>query len=186
MDVDESPLPAETPKDTALRLAAQKARAAQPTRDEIVLAADTVVALDGSILGKPSTPEEAREMLLALRGRYHQVFTAVAVATAQRDPWLSVTETLVLMRSYSDEEVEAYISSRKPMDKAGGYGVQDHDFAPVASYIGCYLNVVGLPLCEVIRGLKAMDFPDANALSWEDLEPLCPTCRKRRQAGEKL
>lgn len=159
---------------------------ASPGDDEVVLAADTVVALDGHMLGKPSTPEEARLMLRLLRGRQHTVYTAVALIARGQIPWLSAAQTLVTMRPYSDAEIDAYVASGNPMDKAGAYGVQDSQFAPVAEYVGCYLNVVGLPLCEVVRGLKAIRLPGSQALTWRDIEPLCPTCTQRRLEGEEL
>jgi MAF protein len=184
--IDESPLPMESPRETALRLARLKAELATPLENEVVVAADTVVAIDSMILGKPSTPEEAGEMLRLLRGKQHTVYTGVAAIVDARSPWLSAIETVVAMRVYSDAEIEAYVASGSPMDKAGAYGVQDTDFSPVAKYMGCYLNVVGLPLCEVVRGLKALQFPDAQHLSWKDIETLCPTCTHRRLAGEEL
>ncbi len=186
VEAREDPLPGETPRQTALRLAQIKALLASPKGDELAIAADTVVALNGLSLGKPSSAEEARQMLKALRGREHTVYTGVAIATAERALWSSVVETLVTMRAYSDAEIDAYVASGSPMDKAGAYGVQDTPFSPVAQYAGCYLNVVGLPLCEVVRGLKALGFTGAQGLSWTAIEPLCPTCTQRRQAGEVL
>lgn len=116
----------------------------------LVIGADTSVVLDGKILGKPVDEVEARVMLTALRGRSHRVVTGVTVS---RDGAVasSVTSSDVMMREYSDAEMEAYIASGEPFDKAGGYAIQDPVFAPVSALSGCYLNVVGFPLCEVMR-----------------------------------
>ena len=150
---EDSPGPGETPAKYAVRIAAAKCRAVagQPAPG-LVIAADTVVELDGVIMGKPSSADEAREMLTALRGRDHSVTTGLAVAS----PWLAELllghETSnVRMRHYSNEETEAYIASGEPFDKAGGYAVQDIHLAPAERVRGCYLNVVGLPLCALSR-----------------------------------
>ncbi len=149
-----------------LRLARSKAHAAvgQSQTHEMILAADTTVADGDLILGKPSGPEEAREMLRSLRGRDHMVYTAIGVA----DPSSGRLETdlcaaRVWMRDYSDEEVEAYIASGDPFDKAGGYAIQNLMFHPVERIEGCYACVVGLPVCQVARLLQDFGLqPDAN------------------------
>lgn len=118
--------------------------------EALVIGADTSVVLEGKILGKPVDESEARVMLTALRGRSHRVVTGVTVS---RDGAVasSVTSSDVAMREYSDDEMQAYIESGEPFDKAGGYAIQDRVFAPVSALAGCYLNVVGFPLCEVVR-----------------------------------
>lgn len=119
----------------------------------VVMAADTLVSLDGETLGKPSDHDEARETLLRLRGRAHEVATTVAVTYAQhRQLGVKMTHTVVsnvLMRSYSIAEVERYIAGGTPFDRAGSYGVQDVEFNPAESVSGCYLNVIGMPLCAL-------------------------------------
>ena len=152
-DVDESLDPG--PVAAAVeRLALRKARAvAAGARDVVVLAADTVVVVDGVVLGKPAGPDEARAMLRRLRGRVHEVVTGVAVvdAAGRREASLSVT-TRVLMAAYSDATLHAYAASGAPLDKAGAYAIQDRDGALVDGLAGSYTNVVGLPL-EATRRL---------------------------------
>lgn len=117
----------------------------------VVLTADTVVAIDEELLNKPADAVEARHMLAQLRGRRHQVHTAVVVATtaAAEQVQETVVTTAVTMRPYTSSEIEAYIASGDPFDKAGGYAIQHPDFRPVAQIEGCYTSVVGLPLCRV-------------------------------------
>jgi MAF protein len=144
------------------RLSREKARAArqsvQPTnRPTILIAADTTVSLDGQILGKPRDAAEARSMLTRLRGRSHQVFTAITLIDLGTGRLVAdLASTDVPMRDYSDEEMKAYIATGDPFDKAGGYAIQHNGFNPVARMTGCYANVVGLPLCHVTRSLRAL------------------------------
>ena len=122
----------------------------------VIIAADTAVAIDGHPLGKPKDESEAKAMLHELRGRQHDVITSVAMSYAplrQRGEALSHSVvSQVKMRDYGDDEIDRYIATEVPYDRAGAYGVQDSDFNPARSVHGCYLNVVGLPLCAV-RGL---------------------------------
>ncbi len=164
-EIDESPLPGETPAAMVLRLAQAKARAVTPTRpDEWILAADTTVELDNVALGKPIAPKEAFTMLLQLRNRDHNVHTAIAL----RDPQtaretLQLTTTRVWMRHYTEAEINAYIASGDPLDKAGSYAIQSTQFHPVARLEGCYSNVVGLPLCTLITLLQNWGYsPQVN------------------------
>jgi len=124
------------------------------------VAADTLVVVDQhEILGKPATPAAARAMLERLRGRDHQVLTGVLLRRGDAEPmqtWAGVVSTRVVMRAYTDAEIEAYIERGEPFDKAGGYAVQDQAFRPVERLEGCYLNVVGLPLCAVAAGLRTL------------------------------
>ena len=119
--------------------------------DATVLGADTVVVVDGEILGKPSDACEATGMLRRLRGRAHSVVTGVTAMGGPAGQSRSIAkETRVVMRDYSDEEMATYVESGAALDKAGAYGVQDGSFHPALETHGCYLNVVGLPLCEVV------------------------------------
>lgn len=147
--LDETPQTDEAPADLVVRLAQQKARAVAITNTEsLILAADTVVELANQALGKPEDSAEARNMLLQLRTRPHRVHTGVALysATIGRMSMRRVTTT-VQMRPYSEAEIEAYLASGDPFDKAGSYAIQHAGFQPVQELERCYANVVGLPLC---------------------------------------
>jgi MAF protein len=132
----------------------------------IIIAADTTVLLDDQVLGKPNDEAHARELLLTLRGRWHRVVTGVVVSAlidGQLHMHGASRTTPVLMRPYSEEEVMAYIASGDPMDKAGAYGIQSKQFQPTERIDGCYLNVVGLPLCTLVELLARFDvFPAAR------------------------
>ena len=183
--VPEEPELSESPIDLVRRLALAKARAVAADMSEgLVIGADSVVVHQGDILGKPATLEEARGMLARLRGNTHQVFSGVAVVDAATGKHLLASETTpVLMREYSDAEVEDYIASGSPMDKAGAYGVQDADFHPASSVQGCYSNVVGLPLCTLLDLLREMGYeatPKVPALLIESCTE-CPL--QMRESG---
>lgn len=136
-------------------LAREKARAAEEAlakagKSGVVLASDTTVLLDGRSLAKPRDPAEAETMLRTLRGREHIVATGVALAGPEPGRLVSATSaTRVLMRSYSDDEIAAYVATGDPLDKAGAYSIQHPDFQPVERITGCHLGVIGLPLCLV-------------------------------------
>ncbi len=175
------------PERIARRLAAAKARAVAAQRPgATVLAADTVVAHRGRLLGKPRDAEEARAMLELLRDRTHRVITAVAVLPSRRveTPRRGVSTlvdhvvTVVRMRRYSDQEIEASIAQGDPFDKAGAYAIQDTLLRPVASYEGCYCNVVGLPLWTTVRLLGRAGL-DIMRVSAGDLLPQCAACPLR-------
>ncbi|NIM96132.1 MAG: septum formation protein Maf [Anaerolineales bacterium] len=161
VEVDESIRFKEEPEVFARRLALEKAQSATNADDDasMVLAADTIVVLDDQILGKPEDAEDAKRMLLDLRGRPHQVITAIAVIENGGDRVvIDHCETMVPMRSYSKDEVEMYVDSGDPMDKAGAYAIQNNMFNPVAlqRLDGCYANVMGLPLCHVARSIHGL------------------------------
>lgn len=159
-DVDESPRPGESARALARRLACAKAAAvAERYADALVIAADTLVLLEGEILGKPASSSEALAMLARLRGRRHLVASGLALrhaATERSGAW--VAETPVIMRPYDDEEMRSYVASGDPLDKAGAYAVQHDGFSPVARLEDCYANVVGLPLCHLYRALTEWGF----------------------------
>jgi septum formation protein len=151
------------PEDAAVELAVAKARAAA-RRDAVVLGADTMVVLDGRVLGKPASDEEAFAMLAALRGRTHRVLTGVAVV-APAGETTRLVESEVRMRAYRDEEIATYVASGDGRDKAGGYAIQSETLRPVEAIGGCWCNVMGLPLwaayvllCDA--GLLAPHGPD--------------------------
>jgi septum formation protein len=158
---------------SALNVAHAKARGAVVDADDVVVAADTLVVVDGGVLGKPVDAEDAMRMLRDLRGRGHEVLTGVAVRTAQEREWGAVVGTRVVMRAYGDDEVAAYVARGEPFDKAGAYAVQDTVFEPVERLEGCYLNVVGLPLCAVAAGLVALGIEVAAVTE----RPPCALCR---------
>jgi MAF protein len=165
-EVDETPHDGEAPADYVLRLAEAKARAiaAETADGRLILAADTTVADGTLILGKPADAQEAHQMLKSLRGRAHQVFTAIALYLPDKDRLITdLAETTVPMRDYSDAEIEAYIQTGDPFDKAGAYAIQHPEFKPVEHLEGCYANVVGLPLCHLARGLAEFGLqPQSN------------------------
>jgi MAF protein len=179
-EIDETPLEGETPPDYVLRLAIAKAKAIAPQAraGHLILAADTTVADGNTILGKPVDAEEATQMLANLRGRSHQVFTAIAVLDPQPDTLLTdLAETEVPMRDYSDEEITDYIKTGDPFDKAGGYAIQHPGFNPVERLSGCYANVVGLPLCHLVRTLQKLEIKpqyDVPRACQKELDFHCP------------
>ena len=149
-DVDESVSPGLTPAQVVESLSARKgeAVAAEAAPGDLVLSADTVVSLDGAILGKPRDRAEAEAMLTALSGRTHQVYTGVTLLQDGR----RLTEhevTAVTFRPLSPEEIAAYVSTGEPMDKAGAYGIQGLGALLVERLEGDYFNVMGLPLCRL-------------------------------------
>lgn len=165
--VDETPRAGEAPDDCALRLAADKARAALADPgcrlDLPVLAADTVVVCDGQLLGKPKSLEDAASMLRRLSGRQHQVLTAVAIADRQHLETVCVS-TSVSFRQLDDEEVFAYWHSGEPQDKAGAYAIQGLGAMFVSRIEGSYSNVVGLPLYETVQLLTAFGLDSVTLL----------------------
>lgn len=137
----------DTPDAWAVRLAEEKAAvAAGSNPDAITLGADTIVVVGEEVLGKPSSPEEAVETLRRLRNRTHLVMTAVAL-DCRAGKWSGYSTTDVKVRDMTDDEIDQYVASGLPLDKAGSYGIQDAQFSPAERLRGCYLNVVGLPLC---------------------------------------
>jgi MAF protein len=157
-DVDEAPLEGEYASAYVQRIAASKARAVgvQMTPDALVIAADTTVVDGNQILGKPVDNDDAERMLRQLRGRSHQVYTAIAVLK-ENELLVECCGTDVPMREYSEAEMQAYIESGDPLDKAGAYAIQHAGFRPVDHLAGCYANVVGLPLCHLVRTLRKLD-----------------------------
>lgn len=153
-NLDETMQPGEEPARHALRLAVEKAGAVARSHPEaVVIGADTVVVLDGRVLGKPSTPDGAREMLHSLNGRTHTVITAVAVAYggATRD---GAEEVAVTFRRLTDDEIDAYVATREGMDKAGAYGIQGFGATIVERIEGDFFAVMGLPLVRLVGLLR--------------------------------
>jgi len=186
VETDESRAVSESPELYVSRLAETKARAAVHSLNkmgaaDLILAADTTVADENRVLGKPLDEADARQMLLYLRDRSHEVFTALAIYRVSDHRWFfDRCHTLVAMRDYSDEEIEAYVLSGDPMDKAGAYAIQNKTFHPVTGFNGCFANVMGLPLCHLVRMMKKIGIvaPVETALSCQKhLDYDCPVTR---------
>jgi septum formation protein len=157
--LEESPRPGEEPASYAARLAAGKARAVPAGDGEYVLGADTiVVAADGGILEKPSSPADAARMLRLLAGGVHEVVTGVCLRHAGRE-YSAVEATRVSFIPLTEAEIQAYAGSGEPLDKAGAYAIQGRASKFIDRVEGCYFNVVGLPVSRVYRMLRACGFP---------------------------
>lgn len=156
-DVEEENGAGADPEELVARHAGMKADAvSQEHPGSPVLGADTVVWLEGTVLGKPSCEEEAAEMLSALSGRTHTVFGGVClVRESPRFRSEFVEATRVTFRELTPGEIRAYVSTGEPMDKAGAYGIQGYGSALVRRVEGCYFNVMGLPVARVAEELKA-------------------------------
>jgi len=165
-DVDESQRAGETPDQYVLRLAEEKARAVliKAGPQHIIVAADTAVVDRETILGKPRDMADAIEMLKSLRGHKHRVYTGIAVLKMSNGQLLTdLCVTDVPMRNYSDDEINAYVQTGDPLDKAGAYAIQHSGFQPVESISGCYASVMGLPLCHLVRVLAKIGVvPDGD------------------------
>ncbi|MEE8602288.1 Maf family protein [Euzebya tangerina] len=144
-DVDESPRHGESPSAMVQRLARRKVSAVEVEPDDLVVAADTVVISDGEVLGKPATDERATMMLRGLSGREHSVLTGVAVKLGPQGA-SGVERTKVRFRRLSPSEIEGYVATGDPLDKAGGYGIQGIAGAFVEHIEGTETGVIGLPL----------------------------------------
>ena len=149
-DVDESVAPGLSPAEVVEALARRKgeAVAASAAPEELVIAADTVVALDGAVLGKPAGEADAERMLTALAGRTHFVYTGLTVLRGEIVRTVS-EETAVTFRPLTAEEIAAYVRTGEPMDKAGAYGIQGYGALLVEGIRGDYYNVMGLPVCRL-------------------------------------
>jgi septum formation protein len=197
--IDETPLPDEKPTDLVQRLSQIKAKAianALPQLDKaafglpavlppqiIVLAADTIVVLADKILGKPAHPADAVAMLKQLRLQPHFVYSGLTVAAADSQGQINhqitrLHQSEVRMRPYTDVEIDAYVASGDPLDKAGAYGIQNQTFAPVSHLDGCFASVMGFPLGELADALQEMK------ITLPPIGPLCtghtghPCCQK--------
>ena len=160
--VDECVLPGELPEAYVLRVALDKARVvATRTGSGIVIAADTIVVLDDAILGKPENDRDAERMLTLLSGRMHRVITGIAIIDAATGKSLTSTSiTRVWFRELARDEIQSYVKTGEPLDKAGAYGIQEKGALLVDKIEGCYFNVVGLPLSLLGKMLRpfGMDF----------------------------
>lgn len=144
-EIDESEINSTTPEDIVIELALKKANAIKAKADDIIISADTLVCTSKKIFGKPKNSKEAFEMLKELSGKWHKVFTGVCVKI-KNEEILFYEVTKVKFRKLEDSEIEYYISTGEPLDKAGAYGIQGLGGVFVEKIIGDYTNVVGLPL----------------------------------------
>ena len=153
--VDESKIVINDPESYVIELAKAKAEdIAQKYPESWVIGADTIVVIDDAILGKPRSKNDARNMLLRLSGRIHQVYTGFAICCkAEKRIFSQVVKTDVLFKKLSEEEIQWYIHTPEPFDKAGAYAIQGIGTFLIRSIHGSYTNVVGLPVCEVIEFL---------------------------------
>ncbi len=159
--IDETPIPGETAEAMVARLADAKAElvAALSVGPAIVVAADTAVLIGAQILGKPRTTEDARQMLQSLSGKTHSVITGVTLIRlpdVERRNFVEATQ--VQFAVLSGEEIEEYLATGEPFDKAGGYAIQGRAGRFIPRIEGCYFNVVGLPLARMARELRELGF----------------------------
>jgi septum formation protein len=164
-EIDELRLAGESPEQMVERLARAKAEAVARSFSSfgprIIIGADTVVVAGEEILGKPSDPATARRMLVKLQGREHRVITGFALLRAQYGKVLSGHETTrVWISAMTDDEVDAYVATREPLDKAGAYAIQGIAGRYIPRIEGCYFNVVGLPLARVWQSLIDLGWPN--------------------------
>ena len=165
-DVDEAFLKGETPEEHVLRLSEEKAVFIAGLNPDVwVLGADTIVIINGEILGKPAAVDEAREMLVKLSGREHKVITGFCLTRKNENVMVKdAVESTVVFKKIPEDEIEWYVRTKEPYDKAGGYAVQGIGAFFIKEIHGSYTNVVGLPLCEVIETLReigAIRFPNS-------------------------
>jgi septum formation protein len=182
--VDETVVDIPDPAENTILTAQLKAdaitnRLPQTAADQtIIVAADTIVALDNQMLGKPADAREAESMLRALRGREHEVHTGMVLVDTGTGVTVSAVHTATVhMRPYTDSEISRYIASRDPLDKAGAYAIQHPQFRPVSSLDGCYLGVMGFSICQLLRKLQSFDVPllaNMEALTKAHKDYPCP------------
>lgn len=152
-DIDETMDPENAPYDEVARVSRRKALAVQRTEDDVVIAADTIVVCEGKILGKPHDAAQAKAMLALLSGRDHQVMTGCTVLRGETGK--TVTEVTDLhFRPLSQKEIDRYVASGEPMDKAGAYGIQGGAALFCQRMVGDYYNVMGLPVCRLGQMLR--------------------------------
>ena len=168
------------------KIAANLANASLPPH-MLILAADTTVAFAGEMLNKPANDAEARQMLQRLRNRQHEVHTGVVLLEpASGREWRGVSTAVVTMRAYSDVEIDAYVATGDPLDKAGAYAIQHPQFRPAAHLQGCYCNVMGLPVCDLIVALEQFSgttFSQSGGINYAAVQQAhlhypCPTLTK--------
>ena len=183
-DVVETRIKGETPDNYVRRISELKARAGRDLvssksgTDWVVIAADTIVVDGDMILGKPVDRSQAAQILTDLRGRTHTVYSGFTVYdSSQADIQTRVVSSKVLMREYTEEEINTYVASGDPMDKAGAYAIQNSQFDPAPDFYECYANVMGLPLCHLAVILNEMGCPGQSDIAercQESIKYQCP------------
>ena len=154
-DIDETMDETASAYEEVARVSREKALAVSRGQDDVVIAADTIVVCQGKVLGKPHSPEEAAEMLSLLSGRDHQVMSGMTVLRGEKAT--TVTEVTDLhFRELSEKEIDEYVASGEPMDKAGAYGIQGGAALFCRRMEGDYYNVVGLPVCRLAEILREL------------------------------
>ena len=188
---DEIMLENEAPVQYVRRVAEIKSRVVleKAADSDIIISADTIVLHDGKILGKPKDAQDAAAMLTSMRAREHWVMTAIAVRRAhQKSARLELCRSKVHMRAYTDTEMQSYIDSGDPLDKAGAYAIQESNFHPAQDFQGCMASVMGMPLCHLERMLRrSRDYAwtDWPSICQKKLEYTCPITN-RVMAGEDI
>lgn len=186
-DIDERVRGREAPRKHAERLAREKAAvAAGPDESLVAIGADTIVLIDGKILGKPANAVDAGSMLSLLSGREHTVVTAVAVARG-RKVRSAVEEVLVKFRKLSDDDIDAYIATGEPMDKAGAYGIQGYGATIVERIKGDYFAVMGLPLVRLVSllGEVGVEYSFGELSAVKPAAAASPSPSQRRAAPRR-
>lgn len=159
--LDETPWPNERPANLVQRLSRAKAQSVAETvsNEAFIIGADTLVVLDGEVIGKPADAAEAIAILTRLRGREHEVLTGLTIwNTATGQSHTDLARSRVPMRNYTEADMLAYVATGDPLDKAGAYAIQHAGFEPVEAmtFSDCFANVMGLPLCHLLRRLRAL------------------------------
>lgn len=164
ISVDETPLEGEAPETTALRLAGLKSTGAWERGDRgLLLAADTVVSIGNELFGKPRDADDARRMLRALSGHAHRVVTALALVGPGGGRVEGTETTEVIFRDLREQEIDDYVATGEPFDKAGAYGIQGHGALLVRKIRGDYLNIVGLPMARLLELARGIDRPTTES-----------------------
>ena len=159
-DIDETMDPGQSPAHEVAAVSARKAAKIAKTAaaDDVVISADTIVVIDGAILGKPKDEQDAARMLRLLSGRTHTVYTGLTVCRGEHVN-TQVVSTQVTFRPLAEAEIDAYIRTGEPMDKAGSYGIQGYGAMLVSHLDGDYFSVMGLPVCTLCQMLRAAGVP---------------------------
>lgn len=187
-DIEEKGTPNETPVDLVRRIASDKALhggemiSLSSISNAWIIAADTIVVDGDQIIGKPKGEKDAARVLKKLRGKTHQVLSGIALYNpGGSDPQIEVVCSEVEMREYTEDEIQAYIASGDPLDKAGAYAIQNQDFDPAPGFQDCFANVMGLPLCHLAVLLRKNDLETNHQVAQRcqaSIQYQCPVYRK--------